>query len=263
MAAVATPEAVAPARGDGRVPVHACIVCWTGREEAARAIASGLGGCVAQLTVVYSNAEDRDERGAGDWVKVPDAWFYGRKFRRLLDAHRGGVLLLVQADAQCDDWDGLARRCAEVFAADPALGVWAPDIDYSPFPIDLVALRPLPGTSLCEAVHTDGIVWGIAEPVVHRLRQMDYDCNNLGWGIDWAALAFARTARLRIVRDRALHVRHPKGSGYGIRAAREQMARFLTQLTPAERRQVALLRARLGLARARRRLRRVWPTRRA
>ncbi|MFM1989598.1 MAG: hypothetical protein RJA99_2555 [Pseudomonadota bacterium] len=241
--------------------MHACVVCWTGREQAARAIASGLRDRIDQLTVVYSNGQDREEGGAGDWVKVPDAWFYGRKFRRLLDAHRGGVLLLVQADAQCDDWGALARRCAEVFAADPGLGVWAPDIDYTPFTIDLVQVRPLPGKGLCEAVHTDGIVWAIAEPVVQRLRRMDYDCNNLGWGIDWAALAFARTARLRIVRDRSLHVRHPKGSGYAARAAREQMGHFLAQLTPPERRQVALLRARIGLARARRRLLRLLPMR--
>ena len=124
--------------------VHAVIIGWEGKNDRARAIAILLEPVVSKLTVVYSNAAETDLTGPGDWLRVPNADFFGRKFYRAIEVFDGDIFLLVHADTDYADWPGLVHRCTHCFTALPQLGVWSPDFTYTFWGTQDVANLPLP-----------------------------------------------------------------------------------------------------------------------
>src|SRR5204863_5912010 len=96
-----------------------------------------------RLSVIYPNHAARPEHGPGNWIEVPQSDYFGRKFRTSLDhVATDETLLLIQADATCNDWPALYTRCAEVFHDHPNVGLWSPSISNTPFPNNLVATGP-------------------------------------------------------------------------------------------------------------------------
>ena len=227
----------------GAFSIHAFIICWTGKEESARHIAHALAPHVAHLTVIYSNNSNILQEGAGEWVMVPDDWFYGKKFVKCLELHRGQIMLQIQADAQYDNWPQVIKRCQYAYQTYRGLGVWAPDVDYTHFTLDKVILGTAPGGEHAMVAQTDGIVWSISPPVLQRLREFNYEQNNLGWGMDWAAASFALAHNMLVLRDLTIKIGHPKGSGYDMDLAATQQRQFLMQMLPQELVQYALLSA--------------------
>lgn len=223
--------------------IHVFIIGWEGQLARARAIAGALEGEVAKLTIVYSNAAETDVEGPGEWVRVPNADFFGRKFRRCLDLFSGDIFLLIHADTDFHDWPALLRRCEEGFRAVPELGVWAPDFTYTPWLTGNVEILPVDRLAgLVSVAQTDGIVFAMPVPVIDRLRRLDYGANNMGWGIDYAAIAHARVTGRLVCRDTTLIVEHQRSRGYDPTEAIAQMQRFHAQLSDAERDQVHLMR---------------------
>ncbi len=221
--------------------LHAFIICWSGREEAARAIAAAIQAEVEFLTVVYSNDAAVPESGAGIWVRVPNAHFFGRKFEFCLHHFAGDVMLMIQADASCGDWKGLAGACRRRFAGEPLLGIWSPEVDFTPWATDKVQFGKTREGDLAFVANTDAIVWGLAGAVVARMRGLNYEGNNLGWGVELLAMAHAMTNNLLAVRDLSVHVAHPRGTGYDRAEAERQGNAFLEQASTQERLQLMLL----------------------
>lgn len=228
--------------------LHAFVIGWTGRESAAIKIAQALEPAVERLTVVYSRARGEDLHGAGDWQRVPDDWFYGRKFAACLGYFEGDVMLQIQADALCDDWPRLAMRCRSAFAGVPSLGVWAPRIEHVPLTSTLASQSPpfttimrYSGSELESVSHTDGIVWACRADVADRMRRLDYKVNNFGWGIEKAAICHAMSHDSLVLQDSGLRVGHRTGRGYPEHEAVLQLHEFSRQLTPMERVQYQLL----------------------
>jgi hypothetical protein len=213
------------------------IISWQGQHENAAHIARVLNESTRlHVVVIYSNAAETPECGAGEWIQVPNAHLFGWKFRRALDCVQGDspALVIIQADARADDWIGLLSRCAERLRAMPNLGLWTPHVAYTPWVPKRVDIAPVAGTDLMQVARTDGIVLALARPVVERLRQLDYDANNLGWGIDCIAIAYCFTHGLLVVRDDGGHVHHPRSRGYDQRIALAQWRQFLLQMTESE-----------------------------
>jgi hypothetical protein len=213
------------------------IISWQGQHENAAHIAQALNAVPElRVVVIYSNAAEAVETGAGEWIQVPNAFFFGWKFRRALDCVRqeAPAMVIVQADARAADWAGLLARCSGCFQRMPGLGLWTPRISYTPWTPGRVDIAPVPGTDLMHVAQTDGIVLALARPVVERLRQLDYDANNLGWGIDSLAIAFSFANGLMVVRDDGGQVQHPQCRGYDRRLALQQWRQFLLQMTDAE-----------------------------
>ncbi len=127
-AATASAPAPAPARLD------VVIISWQGQYENAAHIAHALSEAPhLRVVVIYSNAQEVPETGAGEWVQVPNAYFFGWKFRRALECIRedSPATVIVQADARAADWAGLLTRCIERFEGIPNLGLWTPRISYT------------------------------------------------------------------------------------------------------------------------------------
>lgn len=224
------------------IQLHAVIIAWPGWIEAARSIAAAVQPAVDGLTVVWSDREAEEQTGPGDWVRVPNDHFFGPKMARGMQAAAGQHLLLIHADTQCDDWPRLAERCRAAFLAHSDIGLWAPEIDHTYWDPKVVAMSSLPGElGLQTVAQTDGIVAAFSPDVMERLAELAPETNNLGWGLDHAAVAFARCKGKLVVRDPHVAIRHHPSTGYDDAEARQQMAEFLERLTAAERDQFMLL----------------------
>jgi hypothetical protein len=225
-----------------QIRIHAVIISWEGKSDAARRIAAQVCDQVDVLSVVYSNAHDMDECGAGDWHRLPNSAFFGPKFQRAADVFAADVLLLIHADTETADWAHLVTRCRAAFDAQPTLGLWSPDFTHTPWRTPYVAMLPVPGSpDLVSVAQTDGIILAMTATVVARLRLLDLTANNLGWGIDWAAVAFCMTTGRLVSRDTSVIVTHAKTRGYGDTVAKGQMRAFFAQLSGPERNQIVLL----------------------
>jgi hypothetical protein len=225
--------------------LHASIISWGDKGPNAAYIAASLAPMIAHLTVVYSSPDAKPQTGAGHWHALPDTTFFGAKFAKALaETPANHAMLLIHADTSFGDWPHLLTRCTAAFAQFPDLALWSPDFTDTPWRTALVRLFDQPDASgLVSVIQTDGIITAFSPATVDRLRRLDLTANPLGWGIDWAALAFAYASGLRVLRDTTLKVTHPKSRGYMGDIAARDMAAFLAQLTHAERAQIALLRA--------------------
>jgi len=217
------------------IRVHVFVIAWPGVESNALHIAQSLDGLADSLTVIYSTRDGQALSGPGKWELVPDEEFFGKKFKRVLDAFQGDVCMLVHADAFHDAWGDVLEKCRTAFVERRGqLGVWAPDVDHKAVPTQVAKLVFLDKHGQCAVTQTDCVVCAFASPVIDRLKHLDFSQNNLGWGIDWAAIAYAYTHHLLVVVDQSLTVKHAPGRGYASKEAQSQMASFLKQLTPQE-----------------------------
>jgi hypothetical protein len=209
--------------------IHAFIFCWPGQVENARRIRDAVAAHVDRLAVIDASGEKAPDTDAA-WLCVDPLYFYGHQFREALSLFEGDVLLQIQADASSDDWPLLVETCRTRFRALPRLGVWGPEIDHTFWATEQVKLYDVAGGDVVGVAQTDCIVWALHEQVVSFLKTLDFDDNNYGWGVDWAAIGYALNVHRRVLRDCRVAVRHPKGSGYAHASARIGMKKFLARL---------------------------------
>ena len=209
------------------------------REKAAALVAQ-LSPLVEHVTVIYSNPEETKEDGPGTWIQVPNEYYFGRKFREALAHHKSDIFVNLQADAACSDWTSLIAKCRTAFDRYPLLGMWTTEVDWSWWTTPRVSLGQwTPDEHLIG--QTDGIFFALRAEIVDRLIKLDYNRNNLGWGVEWPAICYAYSHNMFVLRDTSVKIDHPKGSGYDHTEARKQQDAFLAQMTVQEKIHFALL----------------------
>jgi hypothetical protein len=213
--------------------VEAFIISWTGQHTNARSLAQTMSRLVDRVTVIYSDRAKLEVSGAGQWVQVPDDWFYGRKFKAILDRFAGTILLQITADVTCSNWPLLIQCMGQRFR-EMDVGVWSPHISFSGSSLEKVSIGPVSDSSLHLVTSTDSIVWAMRADVAERMRRLDYVCNNVGWGIDVAAAMHSHAMGKLVLIDAGIEVEHPPGRGYNNELARQQAQAFLWQLSLRE-----------------------------
>jgi hypothetical protein len=221
--------------------LHTFIISWPGQEAKAKFIYESILDFSDYVTLIHAGDTLPDILTMKDVIFESGAAYYGQKFKRCLELNLGDTLFIISADASCEDWPFCLSQCRLFFDTYNNPGIWAPDINFTPWTDDRVILFRDPQTTYAIVAQTDAIVWGISRPVISRLKSLNYDENNFGWGIDWAAIAYAFTNNLLVVRDYGVKVLHPKGSGYSRDDANISMNKFLSQLTLIEKSQITLL----------------------
>jgi len=239
----------------------AFIICWPGKEKNARYIAKKILNYVDQLVVVYSTKNNFLLSGAGKWIQVPDDWYYGKKFKKILQLNKCDTMLHIHADAFCNNWIKLVKDFKEANKIFPNLGVWMPkeknkkyfiysDIfneNYKKYlntnfttALDMNYLRKKMSKNLLDrysfVCQSDTTIWGITKKVILRMKKINYEFNNLGWGIDSASLAYSYCNNLIVVRDNSSSFKHQNHqlktkSNYNHVNALIQMNSFFNQLT--------------------------------
>jgi hypothetical protein len=214
--------------------LHISIISWDGKESAAEHIASKIDGLSEYLTIIYSTKDGLKRQGTGDWIQVSDEDFLGKKFKKALELNKGDIHLQIQADADCEDWPKLVSRCKQIHHKDENVGIWVPEISYTYWKTEKVKITNYIDSALISVAQTDTIVWSFTKSICDRLKKYNYEINNLGWGIDWAAISYALSNNALVLRDRSIQVLHLKGTGYNRNNAIAQMDQFLKQLSSQE-----------------------------
>lgn len=214
--------------------IHAFVVCWPGKEASAHSIAAAIVNSVDRLTVLYKNDTGIDETGAGDWVRFPNEWYYGRQFLHCLNLCDGDAMLQIQADAAFDNWPLLVERFRWALAKVPELGTWTPNLYHTWYTPNLTEICKIWGDELSSVVVSDGVVWGMRRPVINRMLALDYSRTSIGWGIAEAAAAITNRDGRIVVMDNTLLVDHPQGSSYDRTEALTQSSAFVAQLSLSE-----------------------------
>lgn len=215
--------------------IHVVIISWENQEKNALKIALSIENLVSSLTVIYSHPNESIQVGPGNWIKTPNSFFYGKKFFKALQLHGDGQLLLIHADAHTDDWPKLISRCQAAFSSHPQLGIWAPRHTNTPWQWNNVCIGDRNSQEVQAVAQTDGIVVAYAQSVIKRLKQLSYERNHYGWGIDWVAVSFCYCNNLSVLMDPTLLIDHPLSSQeqYSEEAS-SQMQEFFEQLTSQE-----------------------------
>lgn len=228
--------AVSAAPPESRVPtVEVVVISWQGMGDSTRRIAAQVDRMAnVSLRIIYSNAAETLEEGPGLWQQVSNKKYFGLKFAAALADCVSDVLLIIQADALFADWSRIIERCQSRFAHRPQLGLWAPRIDYTPWTPERVDVRSMGDQGLTAVAQTDGVVLAFSRAVMDRLRQLDYGCNNLGWGIDWIAVCHCYVHGLEVLREDEQTVIHSPSRGYGWRDAVLQCRDFMRQMDDQE-----------------------------
>ncbi len=177
---------------------------------------------------------DRSGRQRCDQQQVSNTKYFGLKFAAALADCASDVLLIIQADALFADWSQIVDCCQARFGQRPQLGLWAPRVDYTPWTPERVDIRLVGDQGLTAVAQTDGVVLAFSRAVMDRLRQLDYGCNNLGWGIDWMAICHCYVHGLEVLREDDQTIMHPPSRGYGWRDAVLQSRKFMRQMNEQE-----------------------------
>jgi hypothetical protein len=221
--------------------VHAIIFCWPGKVSHAQHICASISGSADKVTVIDASTDPVESTSTCEWIRISSDAYFGQQFVHALRLFEHDVMLQIQADASHPDWSVVVNTCRQRFETMPELGIWGPDIDFTTWPTHRVKLFDTGDPQLVGVVQSDCIVWALKRQVVEFLKQFDYSNNNLGYGIDWAAIAHCYANKALVMRDLSLRVLHPAGSGYNREEAHRQMWRFLSQLKRPDRVQFALL----------------------
>lgn len=216
--------------------INLFIISWAGQHASALVIAKEVLTVTDRVTIVFSDPDpDLVLDCTCRQLRRPNHLFWGDKFKACLDACGDDPMLVIHADCQYSDWAHLLRRCHQTVAANPAIGVWAPQIDYVPWDIRKVTLGSIASTPLLIVAHTDGIVFYLAPGIISRMKRARYDANIYGRGIERMFVAAAYARGMFAVIDSSLQVQHPRATSYSRDLAHKQFLDFLTQLETMER----------------------------
>jgi hypothetical protein len=243
--------------------ISAFIICWPGKEKNAQYIAKCIFKYVDQLVTIYSTKDNSLVSGAGKWVKVPDEWYYGKKFKKTLELNKCDSMIHIHADAYSDNWIKLVKNFKQSINLFPNLGIWMPKEKIKLFDSSNIFHRRFKNTkkinfnSILDIIpkveinnktietnrfifscQTDTTIWAITKKVISRLKKINYNFNNLGWGIDSFALAYSYSNNLLVIRDNSSTFKHDffkkRISNYSHANALIQMNYFFKQLTLQE-----------------------------
>jgi len=231
--------------------IHVFIISWKGKHEDAVFIANKISLVANKITIVYS---DPDPDFLLDvpyvLIKRPNDLFWADKFQSSLYTCNDDIMLVIHADCKCDDWEGLVIRCNEIFSRNKDIGVWAPKIEGTPHYLQRTKIASInyKDLSLSLVAQTDGIVFALSQPILNRMKKVNYANNKYGWGIDWIFCCAAYAFNLLVVVDEKYTVIHSLQRGYDTRQAFLDMHTFLKQLTSIEFIQYRLLSSYLSLS---------------
>jgi hypothetical protein len=221
------------------------IISWKDQHDNALFIANSILNACEKVSIVYSDPDDHlaiYQKFSGNLIKRNNQGFFSDKFHACLNNFSGDVLLIIHADCESNSWPNLISNCINTFKNIPQVGLWSPLIEWTAFDLSKTEVSQIRNSNLSIVIQTDTIVTAFSKQIVNRMMKFKYNQNIYGWGIGWAANAYAlANGRLSIV-DRSIKIKHPKESGYQAFEASKQRNLFLNQCTPQELVQLSMMR---------------------
>ena len=202
---------------------QACIFNWVGHEARAAALEQQLA---ALCKVRVINSEATAEARHPHWEHIGEDAYFSAQWQRAVERFDADILFHVQADAASAQFPRILARCRDAMQR-LGCGVYAPNVDYTPWVYDRAKLRALE-PDLYEVPQTDCTCWAISREVLLRVPKVDPAQNKFGWGVDFLVIGAARSLGRVALRDYRYTVKHPwRGSGYDVEVAGVQVLQML------------------------------------
>lgn len=184
----------------------------------------------------YSNVivinSDKEE-SLPHWVNISEDNYFSGQMLTAINLHSGhkGNFAHIQADCTYDNWEEVYQRADEELSQEQ-VGIYAPNIDYTPYTDDVVNVRDPNMRGLAYVANTDESVWFLKKEIIDKLKLIEeiFKGNKYGYGWDLVACALAWTSRKLVVRDYLHTINHPKSKGYSDSNATEEMVELLDKL---------------------------------
>ena len=219
------------------------IISWAGQHENAHLIAEQVLKITTKVSIIFSDPNSNFNFNVPcNLIKRPNDLFWADKFKSCLDSTGDDGFLLIHADCTCTNWELLVKRCSFISLNLKELGVWAPQIDGTPFDLSSSGMFKIYNGELVLSALTDGIVFYLSPQIISRMRQAEYEKNKFGWGIARLFCATAHVNNKLVVIDTTVKVHHPSDKrGYSSHAAHLGRIEFLKQFSMRERIEIQLL----------------------
>lgn len=234
-------------RAMSKLNAHVFVISWPDVRDNVIAICEALGELNCRKTILDKSRTLPDTLSSWECVDISDEHYFGMQMEVAFRMFDGDIFIGIAGDAVCGDWKNLVETCVERFETVPYIGVWSPEIDNTGWSTERVSIGQIEQSELHVVCQTDAIVWAMRPQIVDRLRRMDFQINNFGWGVDWAAIVIAYSQGGVAVRDKKVAIHHPIGKSYSAGQAESQMVVFLDQLDPHERALLAMLNRSVGI----------------
>lgn len=205
------------------------VFAWPGTYDNASKTANDLLGLGCNVQIVSSGSISHARCSV---VELDLNAHFGDQFSAALSAFNGDVLVHIQGDAVIDSPTNFVRYAKESFT-NSEIGVWSPEVSYTSWPTNLVAVDGSSRHKEISANHhwvvnTDCTCWALRDVVVSDLRSLGVQDMHYGWGIDLLASALAFGRGLYVVRDDRIFVKHPAGTGYSAVEALGEYEQFMS-----------------------------------
>jgi hypothetical protein len=203
---------------------EALIFSWRGQEKYADTLQEKLAP-VLPTRVINSGSSKKS-----GWLTMPADSYFSAQWNYALKCAQAEVIIHVQADAACADWEEVVARVRNTMI-DGNIGIYEPHVDFCELQYEVTKLRPIyPG--VFEVPITDCTCWALHRDVYSVFPEIDVGVNRYGWGVPAVAAAIAEKQGMRVVRDYGISILHPRGRGYSTSVARAQRHSYLEHLEP-------------------------------
>lgn len=194
------------------------IFSWTGQFENAKKLEKEISK-FSKVIVVNSDEDNTKE----NWVNISNNDYFTNQIKKALDLFDGDILAHIQADCTYDGWESLYSH-ADKELSKGTTGIYAPNIDYTPFKSEVVDIKHYEGNMKYVSC-TDETMWFIHKDVIRLSSEYHYlfDNNKLGYGWDLLMASVSWINELLVVRDYNHTITHPQSKGYSDTEARDQM----------------------------------------
>lgn len=159
---------------------------------------------------------DENENFLAREIHLDDNYYYGGQFETAIrDVPKGKIFGVIVGDVFPNaDWEKIAKHCVAAFNTEQ-VGIYAPDVNT----IHSKRLNNL-WDDLWSVDNTDCTCWFMDPAIVSRLASIPYyRMANLGWIIDMMFIEESKKMNKYVVRDYAVRVEQPPGSGYSYKEA--------------------------------------------
>jgi hypothetical protein len=210
------------------IKFQAVVFNWKGHEKRAFELEQKLSSLVPTFVI---NSEDSARALHPNWLHLGENAYFSAQWNKALEIFSADVLLHIQADASCHDFEALISAARKHFESS-LVGVYEPHVDFSDIQYNLSAM-PAIAPGVYSVPMTDCTCWFISRSVLRHFRPLDLSINRLGWGIPAVVAALAGLNDMHCVRDYSKKISHPKSRGYSTAQAAQERTAYLQSMPSA------------------------------
>jgi hypothetical protein len=168
-----------------------------------------------------------------NWYHIGEQSFFTSQMLKATELFDSDFLFHIQADVSYDNWQKLIDDALKYYDK-YEWGLYAPNIDYTWYDAsktDVDRLQ-LEDPNLKMVASTDCSCWFINKDIIDisKDREINFEPYQIGWSFDLVYSAISYLNKYPVIRDYNHTVKHPKGSGYNVEQAEQEMIQLYNSL---------------------------------